>query len=156
MDRAEFTRRAEACANRLHRISWCILRSETDCEDAVQEALLRAWNRLHTLRNTDYFETWLTRILINESRRMLRRRLSSPMLELDEHIAAAPSELPDPTLSDAIRSLDERYSLPLILHHVSGYTNEEVGRILNVPVTTVKWRLVEARKRLRKALGPDQ
>ena len=152
MDRAEFARRADNCAEQLFRVSWCILRNQADCEDAVQEALLRAWNRLHTLRNEDHFETWLTRILINESKRMLRERLRHPTVDIEQVSLGTGFELPDPTLNEAIRRMDERYSLPLILRHISGYTNEEVGRILRLPVTTVKWRLSEARRLLQQEL----
>ena len=66
MRQADFIRRARACERRLYRVARTMLPREADCEDAVQEALLRAWDRLDTLRNEAYFETWLIRILINQ------------------------------------------------------------------------------------------
>ena len=152
MDKAEFTRRATACAAQLYRVSWCILRNHADCEDAVQEALLRAWRKIHTLRSKEYFETWLTRILINECRGMLRKRTDTE--ELQENIVSA-QEMPESSLHTAMRQMDRRYSLPLILKHVSGYTNDEISRILKIPVTTVKWRLREGRRKLQALLAAD-
>ena len=48
--------------------------------------------------------------------------------------------------------MDEKYAMPLILRHVSGYSAEEVGRILKLPLSTVKYRLSEARRRLQQEL----
>ena len=61
----------------LYHISYAMLRNESDCEDAVQEAVLRAWQRLPGLQNPQFFETWLTRIVINECKSQLRRRSRS-------------------------------------------------------------------------------
>lgn len=155
MDRSEFAGRASACAEQLYRVSWCILHNNTDCEDAVQEALFLAWKKLHTLRHPEYFETWLTRILINECRRMLRERISHTSVALDEALTAAAPETNDPDLQEALRRIDAKYSLPLILRHVSGYSTEEICRILKLPKTTVKWRMGEARRRLAKLLNAD-
>lgn len=153
MDRSEFTRRANGCAEQMYRISWCILHNDADCEDAVQEALLRAWKKLHTLRNDEYFETWITRILINECKGMLRRRLRADTLELNESIASAEEGRGD--IYAAMRQMDRRYSLPLVLRHVNGYTSGEISRILKIPETTVKWRLREGRRRLQAILAAD-
>ena len=74
MLQAEFVQRVRACERRLYRVARAQLPSEADCEDAVQEALLRAWDRLDTLREEAYFETWLIRILINQCKTFYRRR----------------------------------------------------------------------------------
>ena len=68
MDREEFTRAVLEYEKTLYRVAKSMLGSEADCADAAQNALLRAWERLHTLRDPAYFKTWLTRILINECR----------------------------------------------------------------------------------------
>ena len=151
MNEMQFSERAMACADRLWRISYLILRNPADCDDAVQEALVRAWTRLKTLRSEEYFETWLVRILVNVSKDLLRRR--RPSAELDENLAAP--EPPDTALRDAICTLEIKYRLPIVLHHLEGYPLEDCARMLRLPVSTVKGRLFTARKLLRGILEKE-
>lgn len=81
MDKEEFTRAVLEYESTLYRVAKSMLGSEADCADAAQNALLRAWEKQHTLRDTAYFKTWLTRILINECRAMLRQRARFAPLE---------------------------------------------------------------------------
>lgn len=148
----EFSERALSCAARLHRISYLILGREADCEDAVQETLLRAWQSLASLRNEQYFETWLIRILINESRRMLRRRRIT--VEIPESMPAP--EPPDRALHDALLALDARYRIPVILHHLEGYDINAIADALGLPVSTVKYRLRRGRELLRYELSEEE
>jgi len=152
MTTQEFARRADACAARMYAIAYLTLRSEADCEDAVQEALLRAWRGLASLRDEKLFETWLIRICINESRRLLRRRARRAELPFEEAAFAAVAPPRDPALRDALRALELRFRLPLVLHYIDGYTEKETAAILRLPVSTVKWRLHEGRARLRAEL----
>lgn len=152
MDEREFSRRTVNCTERLWRIAYLILRNEADCDDAVQEALLLAWKKRHTLRNDEFFETWLTRILINSARSMLRRKSFEP---LPPEIHLPDNSPPDPDLRDAIRSLDVKLKLPLILHHVEGYSLAECAQLLKLPVSTVKWRIHTACRKLREDLEEE-
>ena len=153
MNKQEFTKRAMGCAERLWRISYLILHNEADCDDTVQDALLKAWAKLDTLRDPVYFETWLVRILINCARSQLRNRPPIAAL-LDENIAAAPPS--NPELRDAIRALELKYRLPLVLHHLEGYPIDACASMLKLPETTVKWRLHTARKQLRELLEEEE
>ena len=74
MDHDEFARRAEALRARLYRTAYLYLGSEADALEAVDEAVYQALRSLGQLRQEAYFETWLTRILLNECHRELRRR----------------------------------------------------------------------------------
>ena len=149
----QFSERAMSCAARLHRISYLILGREADCEDAVQEALMRAWTHLSSLRSEEFFETWLIRILINESRRILRRRRAHPTEELPLTLAAP--EPPDRALHDAVLALDEKFRIPVILHHLEGYSVREISSALGVPESAVKFRLRRGRELLRLQLKEE-
>ena len=152
MDRHEFSMRVIACENRLYRISTAILGNTFDRDDAVQEALLKAWERLFTLRDENYFETWLIRILINECRTVIRKR--RPFLPLPDVIAAP--EPPDPRLFEALLALDVKYRLPIVLHHAEDYTIPETARILQLPSSTVKWRIEHGKRLLRELLRREE
>jgi len=149
----EFAERSMDCAERLHRISYLILGREADCEDAVQEALLRAWTHLSSLKNESYFETWLIRILINESRRILRKRLSHPTEELPLSLAAP--EPPDRALHDALLALDAKFRIPIILHHLEGYGVKEIAAMLSIPESAAKFRLRRGRELLKLQLKEE-
>lgn len=149
MDKETFSQQIIAATDRMYRIAWTLLRSDEDCRDAMQEAALRAWEKRHTLRQEQYFTTWLTRILINECRNIQRKR--RPAVDLAEvpEPAAPPA---DPTLSLALRALPEQLRLPLVLHVVEGMTYAEVASALRLPIPTVTGRIRRAKLQLRKEL----
>lgn len=74
MDKDEFSRQARDATQSLYRVACAYLASPPDRDDAVQEALLRAWEKRRTLREEQYFKTWLTRILIRVCVDMQRRK----------------------------------------------------------------------------------
>lgn len=73
LNKNEFTQKVLDAESTLYHVAKSILRSEADCEDAVQEAIAIAWQKLPTLKTDAYFTTWLVRILINECKSVLRR-----------------------------------------------------------------------------------
>ncbi|MCD8117478.1 MAG: sigma-70 family RNA polymerase sigma factor [Oscillospiraceae bacterium] len=155
MTKEEFTRRITAVTGTLYRVSCGLLRSEADREDAVQETILRAWERLSGLRQEQYFETWVVRILINQCHSIQRQE--SRFVDIEEvrrEQEAAPEE--GRALRDALMSLDEAYRLPVILHYVEGYDIRETAAMLRLPEGTVKSRLHRARKMLRSYLQEVQ
>ncbi len=150
MDRAEFSRRVLAMEDRLYRVSFGILRDSQDRCDAVQEAVLRAWSSVEKLRRPEYFETWLTRILINCCYDVVEARGGG--VPLDAVPEPTAPETANPELREAIRALDPKLRLPLVLHYVEGYKLREIARMLDVPENTVATRLSRARKKLRELL----
>ena len=150
MDKREFSRRVLAMENRLYRVSCGLLRNPQDRLDAAQEAVIRAWERIDSLRKPEYFETWLTRILINVCRDMLRTGRSIVPLEAIAE-QSAPEET-DRELSDAIRRLDGELRIVVALHYMEGYKVREIAGMLGIPAGTVKTRLMRAKKQLRKHL----
>lgn len=138
----------------LYRVAYGLLLNRTDCADAVQECLLRAWEKQHTLREEAFFRTWITRILINECYSMLRRR--KRVLSLDEIPEPVAPPDSDSELHDAIARLEPKLRLPIVLHYMEGYSVGEVATLLRLPSGTVKTRLFKARKILRLQLIDEE
>lgn len=154
MGREEFAQRVQAIRARLYRTAYLYLGNESDALEAVDEAVYQALRGLKKLRQPQYFETWLTRILINECKKELRRRrrfISGE--ELWE--AAAPEQLDDLPLKEAIRHLPEELRSVIVLRCFGGFTQAETALALEIPQGTVATRQRRALELLRLELGEE-
>lgn len=151
MTEKEFSAQVQGMYQSLWKVSYSILRNGADCDDAVQEALLRAWARIRTLKDDRAFRPWLTRILVNECKDMLRRRTRKQHIPLDAITEPGAADT-DMELHAAIMALPLDLRLPLTLHYAVGYSIREVAKILSLPETTIHWRLRAARKKLQTEL----
>lgn len=154
MDIQEFETRVRACTQKLWRCAWAILGNEADCADAVQEALLRAWQKRNTLRRPEYFETWLMRILVNQSRSLLRSRGRVVPSELPEQ--PAPGDGLSTEMRDALQQLPLRLRLPFLLRHIGGYSTAEIAAMQHISPSTVRRRIDAARREMQHALGEEE
>ena len=115
-------RRVLKAERKLYRIAYSILWNDQDCCDAAQETMAKAWQYKDKLYSEAYFDTWLVRILINECRKLLKKR-SGDVSELDEDIPAPSRDRErDIDLADALLKLPEKYRLPTLLHYLEGYS----------------------------------
>ena len=154
MTKDQFTVQIMDMEKTLYRVACGILRSEADREDAVQECILKAWEKRSALKNDGAFRSWVTRILINECYDICRRGQKLVVMdELPEQ--AAPPELENRELRDAVDQLEDIYRLPILLFYVEGFTIREVAQILQIPEGTVKSRLYAGRGKLRESLGEE-
>lgn len=133
-----------------------------DAEEAVQEALVRAWRRRHACRTPEAPLPWLLEITRNEARRQLERRSRRMGRELIGEVERHEAETDDAeltatanrvTVEQALRGLDETDRRALQLRYDEDLTQVEVARRLGMPEGTVKVRLHRARLRLRETLG---
>lgn len=156
MNDNEYMRRVRTIEGRLYRIAQAMLWREADSVDAVQEAVFRGWLKKDSLADDDRLEPWLTRILVNQCRDMLRRRKREPV-PLVAEISREDRLCEDLQLRLALKALPEKYRLPLILHHLHGWPVGDVAQMLGIPKTRAVSRLHQARKALRKRLdGGDE
>lgn len=150
-------RRYEA---RVYRLALAIVRDERDAEDAVQDAFLRAFERIKRFRGDASFDTWFTAVVVNVCRDRLRRRRVRQALPLewlrgklrssDDVVETVSRRLERQALSALVDRLDDAHRLPVILHYYEGLPCADVARILGVRLTTVYTRLNTARIRLRE------
>lgn len=149
MTKEWFVEQIERLQGRLYRVALCMLRNDADVQDALQETVLKAWEKRHTLRNEAYFDTWITRIAINTCNRMIRQNRHIVLME----------ELPDlPTTSDGmtlkllLECLPDKLRLPLVLYYSEGMDTAEVAGALHLTATAVRSRIHRAKIILRKEL----
>lgn len=156
MDKAEFAERIEMLRSQLYRTAYLYLGSESDALEAVDESVYLALRGLRALRHPEYFETWITRILLNECHRELRRR--------KRFFHAEDEPFPDNTgtdaldhlpLKEAISQLPEELRAVVILRFFSGYTQAETAAVLDIPQGTVATRQRRALELLRLELGEE-
>lgn len=147
-----------ACEQKLYNTARMLLPCQADCEDAVQEALFKAWARLDSLRDTGRFEAWLMRILINECKMLLRRRRAhreSALTGAEEDFCVPDAPPGAEEMRAALQALEGKYRLPLLLHLVEGFEVMEVARMLRLSQGAVKWRIHKGRQLLRATLEQE-
>ena len=133
----------------LYHVSKSILTCDQDCEDAVQGAILKAYDKLDTLKKEQYFKTWLIRILINECYSLNRKKYSQVSYEEYFQFVGEDDKEDYSELYLAILNLPERIRITIVLYYAEGYSVEEVKQILKIPAGTVKSRLSKGRKLLK-------
>ena len=146
-----FTAAAKQIERLLFAASYSILGNGDACADAVQNALLKAWENRASLRSGMQFKSWLVRIVQNESKNYLRRR---PNLPLDETIPSVEADQNQIDVKRAVNALPESARLIVMLYYFERYSVREICMLLDLPEGTVHSRLSRAREQLRKEL-PD-
>ncbi len=154
MTGTEFARRVTELTPMLYRICCMQLASPADREEAVQEAIFRAWRKLSTLRHEEYFSTWLVRILINVCRDVQKRSKRTVSIDIIPEPSFQNSSR-DEELKYALQALDDKQRITVMLHYIEGYSVREVADILGIGISAVKLRLMRGRKRLKELLSEE-
>lgn len=145
---------------RLVRLAALVCLDSSEAQDAVQNALLRAWRNRHRLRDASRMKPWLDAIVVRESIRLndrrrswLRRLISQP----SEPAVPSPATLSGAALdlSAALQSMPGPQRAVLALRYEAGYSVAETAQLLRVPHETVRSRLRLARQRLRRDLAEE-
>ena len=162
-DHAAFTALVAGSINGLYATARLILRSDDRAEDAVQDALLRAWLGIRALRDPERFEAWLRRLLVNACYRAARNNRRRQVFEIHDLPFGGPSTA-DGQLTLAIRDQLERgfgrlapeQRAVLVVHHYLDLPDAEAADVLGIPIGTMKSRLSRAKAALRAALAADE
>ena len=131
-----------------------ILYNDQDCADAIQETIVKAFSKIHTLDKDKYAKTWLIRILINECYNILRNESRQISLKDREGVFKAQEEEKSDfsELYRAINQLKEELRLPVILYYFDDFSVREIARVLGITEGAVQKRLARARLKMRDEL----
>lgn len=154
MTKQEFSSRILEAEEAMYHTAYAILRNDSDCADAVQDAIFKAYKSLGSLKNPEYFKTWIIRILVNTCYSQLKSRKYTEDIEDMESIPGqtAEDDYSKTELMLEIAAMDEKYRVPLMLYYMDGFTAEEIARSLGITSAAVRKRLSRARLILREQL----
>ncbi|HEX3511969.1 MAG TPA: sigma-70 family RNA polymerase sigma factor [Solirubrobacteraceae bacterium] len=161
-----FEQLATAYTDRLYAVIVRLVGDRTEAEDVLQETLLRAWRGINRFQGRSMFSTWLYRIAINESNRVLERRWRrGTVVSVDEESVQVPAPAHDgpasqaeheelrQSLDVAVAALAPPYRTALVLRDIEGLSTREAAKIAGVGEAAFKSRLHQARLQVRSALG---
>ena len=154
MTEQEYILRAEALKERLYRTAVLYLGGASAAVDAVDEAVYKGFCAYKKLRQPEFFDTWLTRILINVCNTELRRRKRE--LSVDELPETAQEQFDALPLKEALRRLPRDLRDVIVLRYFTGLTLEETARALDIPRGTVSTRQKKALTLLRLELTDEK
>jgi len=161
-DHDAFAELARAAIPRLDATAWLMLRDADRATDAVQNALVRAWRDLPTLRDPDRFDASLHRLTVNacidEIRRVRRRRLEVDVTDVSDlpSTADATSAIADrDQLERGFSRLEPDERAVIVLHLYLDLPLPEVAATLRIPLGTTKSRLYRGLREMRAALDTD-
>jgi RNA polymerase sigma factor (sigma-70 family) len=160
-DHDAFAELAGATIPRLDSAAWLILRDAEQAKDAVQNALVRAWRDLPTLRDPDRFDAWLNKLVvracIDEARRLRRHRVDVELIPLiTPAVDSLESRIVDrDQIERGFLRLEPEMRAVIVLHHYLDLTLPDVAASLGIPLGTAKSRLHRALGLMRAALDAD-
>lgn len=154
----------------IYNLLYKMVRNKEETEDLVQEAFMKAFKALPSFNEEYAFSTWLYKIAVNNCIDHMRKKklqtysINKPVQSKDGELDR---EFPDTSMSPdksilseerasiietAIDELPENYKTAIILRHSEEKSYEEISKILNIPLGTVKARIFRAREMLKKKL----
>lgn len=147
--------------DKLYRFAWSLLRNQFEAEDAVQDVILKLWERKEKIDQIENLEAWLMRATKNKCIDMMRSkgRNNAPIEEVI-HIEAkerSPDELAESgdileKINAFMDDLSETQKAVIMLRDIEGYTYDEISEILDLSLSQVKIKLHRARKNMREKL----
>lgn len=138
----------------LLRIALIKMKNIEDAEDVLQNTIFIAFKKINTLKNVDYFKTWIIKILINESNRVIKSNIKmreiSKKIKVDE--TPSSSDLEKIEIKSIINKLNDEDKLILELYYRDRFTSKEISKLLNLSINTVKSKILRARNRIKKEM----
>lgn len=143
----------------MFRVAMRFVKNPDDAEDVLQEAFIKAFQKLHQFSAEVTFGAWLKRIVVNQSIDFLKSK-KQKVMALDEnymHIAMDEDWSVDDGITidevkQAMESLPEKYKYVVLMYLVEGFDHQEISQVLNLTETTCRTRLLRGKTFLKEFL----
>jgi RNA polymerase sigma-70 factor (ECF subfamily) len=155
-ERAAFEELVRRHEDRLFGLALRMTGNRSDALDATQDAFVAAFRRAPSFRGDAAFGTWLYRVAVNVTQDLLRKRSRDVVSEMEgeEHAATGPAERVEDAavaridVARALAELPEEYREAVVMHDLGGVPYDEIARITQTPMGTVKSRISRGRRQL--------
>lgn len=157
-DKEAFITLMEEQKQTMYKVAVGILKNDADAADAMQDTVLSCYENLQSLREPKYFQTWMTRILINHCNRILAER--KKVVPMEEYLESEKRQNVQGTAGKTatinedflrmLEQLEERYRVVLLLYYVEEFSIKEISSILKTNENTIKTRLARGRGIFKK------
>lgn len=171
-DLAAYDELVQRCQQRIYATIYHMTSNHEDANDLAQDTFIKAFRSLKSFRGGSSFYTWVYRIAVNKTINFLKQRknrIRMSLNDLDAHVESNPdlvalisqdtpfrdaqlSELQE-KLNEALMKLSHEHRLAVVLHDVQGLPHDEIARIMECNVGTVRSRLFYARQQLQGLLA---
>lgn len=153
-DKAAFLALISPLEQKLFQTGLGIVGSQHDAQDAWQNTVLKAWSNIRQLHRPEYFRTWLTRILLNEAKAVLRQRKASPLPQemLPELSAPAASVEDNLIVHSCLQRLPREQREAILLRYWLDLPLDEIASAMHVPLGTAKTRLYQGMRVLKEMI----
>lgn len=152
---------------KLYNLAFRYTGNRDDAEDLVQDLLIKLYPRLEQAKSIEKLFPWLSKILYRQFIDQLRRQQRSPIDYMGEDntdfemqvsqnmepVEVISSDITLEIINDELNQLKENHRILILLHDVEGYSLQEIGEMIDIPVGTIKSRLSRARKKLRERIN---
>jgi RNA polymerase sigma-70 factor, ECF subfamily len=159
-DRDAFAALVSRATNQAYALACLMLRDSDRAQDATQDAFVRAWRDLPSLRDADRFDAWLRRLVVNacyDEARKVHRRAEVSLAFMPERsiVDSASATAETDRVERAFRRLPFDQRTVLVLQHYLDLSHVEIAETLGIPLGTVKSRLRYGVAALRAELDAD-
>lgn len=154
-DRKAFLELIEPQKENLYKIAYTYVKNEQDALDIIQETMFKAYKGINKLENPKYFDTWLTKILINIAITTFNKNKKVINMEVSDiessynHMDKYDDKL---DLEIELDKLEPKYREVIVLRYFKDFTIKEIAKILDIPLGTAKTNLYRGLETLRKSM----
>ena len=149
MDNKTFIIKINTIKEQMYMVALSMLKNHADAEDAVQDAVLAAYEKIDSLKCDECFNAWMLKIVVNQAKMLIRK---NHRMVLTDEIPERITMDRNCDVWDAVLSLKKEISAVIILYYAHEYSVKEIAKIMSIPAGTVKSRLAKGRELLREEI----
>lgn len=153
MDNNEYIQSVNEYSDLIYRVALHACGNQMDAEDMVQNVFIKLFQHKKPFTSEEHKKSWLIRVTVNECHTLFRSVWKSRVQPMEQIECSTQTSMEEPSdLYDAVMELPAKYRVLIDLYYYEDYSVKEIADILKMNVSTIRTRLMRARKMLKEKL----